>query len=107
MLGQLLAQNGTKVPGIEDLKMTNLKQWWSFDGVDLPQWMTENDAKTMCSLLNFYIPKEHSTHGTRYHVLNHYEGGLYFHLLNRPLCTYYPEKMWPMVQEFEKTGRIG
>jgi len=35
--------------------------------------------------MNAYIPREYSTTGTRYHVLNRYPGGrLHFHLLNRP-----------------------
>ncbi len=62
--------------------------WFSFDGVDLPAWTTEENANLFCSLLNNYVPKEYSSNGTRYHVLNHAHGGLYIHLINRPSNTW-------------------
>lgn len=64
--------------------MGPMKHWKDFDGIDLPSWMDEELGTTVCSFLNSYIPKEYSTHGTRYHLLNHFRGGLFFHLLNRP-----------------------
>lgn len=62
-----------------------MKEWYVFDGVDAPEWMTEETGKTFCSVLNGIIPREYTTHGTRYHMLNRYPSGrLYFHLLGRP-----------------------
>jgi hypothetical protein len=58
--------------------------WTCFDHVDAPEWLDENTANTFCSVLNSYIPREYSVKGCRYHMLNHFQGGLYFHLLNRP-----------------------
>jgi hypothetical protein len=66
--------------------MATLREWYAFDGVDAPSWLSENTANTLCSVLNSYIPKEYSTSGTRYHMLNHYpSGALYFQLLKRPV----------------------
>ena len=60
--------------------------WKEFDNVDLPTWVTEDGAKSFCSLLNSYVPSEYSKTGTRYHLLNRYPSGrLYFHLLKRPV----------------------
>jgi hypothetical protein len=59
------------------------QNWDDFDGVDAPAWLTEEQAEKFCSLLNAYIPKEYSSRGTRYHMLNRYQGGLYFHLIRR------------------------
>jgi hypothetical protein len=61
-------------------------QWQTFDGHDAPEWLTEEQANLMCSVLNSYIPRAYSTRGTRYHMLNRYPSGrLFFHLLNRPV----------------------
>ena len=64
--------------------MNTLQEWTAFDHVDAPVWMTEEQGNSFCSLLNSYIPSEYSRKGTRYHLLNHFQGGLFFHLLNRP-----------------------
>ena len=64
--------------------MNRLQEWYAFDNVDAPEWLDEERANTFCSLLNSYIPKEYSRNGTRYHMLNRYQGGLYFHIVNRP-----------------------
>jgi hypothetical protein len=62
-----------------------LDSWHALNGQDCPEGLTEDSANQVCSILNAYIPKEYSTRGTRYHVLNRYpSGALYFHLLNRP-----------------------
>jgi hypothetical protein len=58
--------------------------WADFDHVDCPKWMTEDQANQFASALNAYIPEEYGRRGCRYHVLNHFNGGLFFHLLNRP-----------------------
>jgi hypothetical protein len=59
--------------------------WMDFDGVDAPEWLSEDRAKDFCSLLNAYIPEEQGRRGCHYHMLNHYQGGLFFHLVNRPI----------------------
>jgi hypothetical protein len=61
-----------------------LKHWSDFDGVNAPEWLNETEANTFCSVLNSYVPREYARMGCRYHVLNRYNGGLYFHLLNCP-----------------------
>lgn len=61
-----------------------MSDWHAFDNVDLPVWATEEHGKMFCSFLNAYIPKEYSTTGTRYSLLNRYPSGrLYFFLHNR------------------------
>jgi len=56
--------------------------WTQFDDVDLPEWMDEEQGNTISSFLNSYIPREYSTRGFRYHLLNRYPSRkLYFHLL--------------------------
>lgn len=65
-----------------------MKRWYAFDGVDIPKWVTEEQANLFCSLLNSYIPSQYGRKGTRYHVLNRFQGGMYFHLLNPPMVTY-------------------
>lgn len=65
--------------------MLNRKYWWDFDGVDAPEWASEEMLNGVCSMLNSYIPTEYSTRGCRYHILNRYPSGVrFFHLLNRP-----------------------
>lgn len=66
-------------------KRVSRESWWDFDGVDCPTWLTEEDASSFCSVLNAYIPYQYASKGCRYHILNHFQGGLWFHLLNRPV----------------------
>lgn len=76
----------TRTDAVEDGPFNLRAIWWDFDGVDCPHWLDEDKAHLFCGLLNSYIPQEYSTKGCRYHILNHFKGGMYFHLLNRPVC---------------------
>ena len=58
--------------------MINVKQ---FDGLDLPEWMDESQANLICSFLNSL--HKGGSQGVRFHVLSHFKGGLFLHLINR------------------------
>lgn len=52
-----------------------------FDGMDLPEWMTEDQANLICCWLNTMHDGGHV--GERFHVLHRYEGGLFLHFIRR------------------------